>query len=195
MARFPQKIHRLILTSPGPIFPVRAELTKLPAPDSFLLKRPIFTNAEGNKKASNIRSKVMNFFAFSFGWRLASETEADRFAAYGGYYVDRSTVCDTANIPGMEEGSGFYAGVRTFKSLLEIKDYRSTLKRLKTPVLVLKGQCDNQPWGYTKEYIDVFENHQLQIIPAAGHFLWVEQQTLSQVLIKRFLNDSTLTTP
>jgi proline iminopeptidase len=127
--------------------------------------------------------------------KIASDQEADSFAIYGGYQVDKSTVCDTANVPEMEAGCGFYASVRTFKSLLEIKDFRSALKELKTPVLVVKGQCDNQPWGYTKEYLDIFQNNQLTIIPAAGHFLGVEQPTLSLDAIRQFLIHSTPSLP
>jgi len=105
--------------------------------------------------------------------------------------VDKSTVCDTANILAMEAGGGFYAGVRIYKNLLEIKDYRSALRRLKTQVLVIKGECDNLPWGYTKEYLDVFQNHRLTIIPGSGHFLWVEQPALCLDAIRQFLRDTT----
>jgi proline iminopeptidase len=136
---------------------------------------------------NNIRLMTMKFFAFSFGWKLASNAEADAFATFGGYAIDRSTVCDTANIPGMEAGGGFYAGVRTHKSLMEIKDYRAALKELEMPVLVLKGQCDNQPWGYTFEYVQLFKHVELKVIPSAGHFLWLEQPVLSRTAIRQFL--------
>ncbi|MVM35643.1 alpha/beta fold hydrolase [Spirosoma sp. HMF4905] len=188
-ARYPQRTQHLILSSPGPIFPMHQELVKLPTPDSIHLRAPIFTNAQGNKKANNIRTKAMVFLASSFGWQLASNQEADAFATYGGYQVDRSTVCDTALIPEMEPGNGFYAGVRTYKSLLEMKDYRMTFRKLKTQVSILKGECDNLPWGYTQEYLAVFPNHRLTIIPGAGHFLWVEQPTLYLNAIREFLRD------
>jgi proline iminopeptidase len=71
--------------------------------------------------------------------------------------------------------------------LLELKDYRAALRRLNTPVLVLKGECDNLPWGYTKEYGDVFQHHRLTIIPGGGHFLWVEQPALWRNAIREFL--------
>jgi proline iminopeptidase len=132
----------------------------------------------------------MNFLASSFGWKLASDEEADEFASFGSYAVNRSTVCDTANIPAMDVGGGYYAGVRTYKSLLEVKDYRATLKALDLPVLILKGQCDNQPWGYTSEYTQVFKNHKLEVIPSAGHFLWIEQPHRSYLAIMQFLFDT-----
>lgn len=186
-ATYPEKTERLILTSPGPIFPVHPEAAGLPPPDSFHLKAPLFTNAQGNKKANNIRTNAMKFFATRFGWKLASDEEADAFATYLTYEVDKSTVCDSANILPPAAGSGFYAGIMTFESLLGMKDRRATLKRLQTPVLVMKGQCDNQPWGYTNEYLTVFRNHQLTIIPGAGHALWVEQPGLYLTAIRQFL--------
>jgi len=91
----------------------------------------------------------------------------------------------------MAPGSGFYSGVMTFKSLLEMQDRRSKLRTLKVPVLVIKGECDNQPWGYTNEYLTVFQNHRLSIIPGGGHYLWVEQPRLYLSRIRQFLSDTT----
>jgi proline iminopeptidase len=141
-------------------------------------------------KANNIRTKAMKIFATRFGWKLAANKEADVFATYLNYEVNRSTVCDTANILPMETGDGFYAGIMTFNDLTRVKDPRAMLRKLNTSVLVLKGQCDNQPWGFTKEYLDVFQHHQLTIIPGAGHFLWVERPSVYINAIKLFLNDT-----
>jgi proline iminopeptidase len=186
-ASFPEKVSQLVLSCPGPVFPVRPELSQVPAPDSFHLRPPSYTNAQGNRKAGNLRTQVMDFFAFRFGWKLASDEEADAFASFGGYAINRSTVCDTANIPAMDAGGGYYAGLRTYKSLVEVKDYRAKLKALDIPVLILKGQCDNQPWGYTYEYTQVFKNHELKVIPSAGHFLWIEQPQRYYLSIRQFL--------
>jgi proline iminopeptidase len=189
-ASFPENVSRLILSCPGPIFPVRDDLSQVPAPDSFHLRSPYYSNAQGNRQAGNFRTQAINFFAFSFGWKLASDQEADAFASFGGYAVNRSTVCDTANMPAMDAGAGYYAGVRTYKSLMEVKDYRAKLKDLEIPVLILKGQCDNQPWGYTYEYTQVFKNHELSVIPSAGHFLWIEQPQRYYEAIRKFLLDT-----
>jgi pimeloyl-ACP methyl ester carboxylesterase len=50
----------------------------------------------------------------------------------------------------------------------------------------MKGQCDNQKWGFTNEYLQLFRNHQLNIIPNAGHFISVEQPELYQKIIRKF---------
>lgn len=189
-ASYPEKTERLVLTSPGPIFPVDRELAGLSAPDSFLLRAPFFSNAQGNKRAYNLRTKAIKIFATRFGWKVASDKEADAFATYLNYEVDKSTVCDTAKIPALNAGSGFYAGIMTFKNLLQVQDCRARLRMLEAPVLVIRGQCDNQPWGYTNEYITIFRNHRLAIIPDAGHYIWLEQPRLYLSTIRHFLSET-----
>jgi proline iminopeptidase len=182
------KIEKIIFTSPGSIFPVHRELANLQPPDSFHLKNPYYNNAQGNKVANNIRTKAMAFFATKFNVKLATDKEADDFATYLNYEVDKSTVCDTSNILKEDAGSGFYASIMTFKSLTEVNDPRPKLKNLRTPVLVMKGQCDNQKWGFTKEYLGLFQNSELVIIPDAGHFISIEQPKLYIKAIEQFLN-------
>ena len=69
-----------------------------------------------------------------------------------------------------------------------MKDPRPALKASSIPILVMKGQCDNQKWGFTNEYLQVFKNHQLVIIPNAGHSISVEQPSLYLETIADFLN-------
>jgi proline iminopeptidase len=182
------KIEKIIFTSPGPIFPIDKNLATVHPPDSFHLRNPFFRNAQGNKIANNIRTKAMAFFAVQFNMKLAPDKEADDFATYLNYEVNKSTVCDTANILKEDAGTGFYAGIMTFKSLSKMHDPRPKLSTLQTPVLIIKGQCDNQKWGFTNEYLTLFKNSQLKIIPNAGHFISVEQPADYIRAIEQFLN-------
>lgn len=52
-----------------------------------------------------------------------------------------------------------------------MENKRNKLKELNTPILILRGQCDNQKWGFTKEYLDLFSEAELRIIEGAGHSL------------------------
>ncbi len=178
-ANNPGKVEKIIFTSPGPVFPVRRELANLKAPDSFHLRNPVFTNAQGNEKANNIRTKAMKIFATVFGKRLATDKEADDFETYLNYEVNKSTVCDTSKLLQAKAGCGFYAEVMTFKSLIKVQDPRLKIRNSKIQVLVIKGQCDNQKWSFTNEYLELFPNHQLTIIPNAGHFISVEQRNFT----------------
>ena len=52
----------------------------------------------------------------------------------------------------------------------------------------MKGECDNQKWGFTNEYKELFQNSELVIIPNAGHFISVEQPELYSKTMQHFLN-------
>ena len=181
-------IEKIIFTSPGPVYPVNNELLKVKAPENLHLKNPVFTNAQGNKVANNIRTMAMAYCATTFGFKLSTDKEADNFDTYLNYELNKSTVCDTTKIPKQEAGGGYYAGIMTYKSLTTQKDPRPKIKALNVPVLIMKGQCDNQPWGFTYEYTQLFKNHQLIVIPNAGHYIALEQPALYIQTIKDFLN-------
>ncbi len=183
-----RSIEKIIFTSPGPVFPINETLRNIIPPDSLHLKAPIFTNRQGNLEANNLRSKTIAFFAHTFKKKIATDTEADDFASYLNATVNRSTVCDTSKVVKAEAGSGYYASVITFNSLFEITNPRPKLKNTKIPVLVIKGQCDNQEWGFTQEYLTLFHNSRLACIPGAGHDITIEQPELYFTAISHFLD-------
>lgn len=185
----PDKVDKIIFSSPGPIYPFQNKLNDTNIPDSIHLKNPFFTNAQGNKKANSIRTKALAICATSFGIKLASDTEADEFETYLNYEVDKSTVCDTSKILEAAAGGGFYARVMTFKSLTEIQNPRPKIFNSIIPILVIKGECDNQKWGFTNEYLTLFKNHHLRIIPSAGHYILIEQPALYIKYVRQFLNE------
>jgi proline iminopeptidase len=55
--------------------------------------------------------------------------------------------------------------------------------------LIMKGQCDNQKWGYVTEYFDLFRVHQFTVIPNAGHSISIEQPDRYLETIRRFLSN------
>jgi proline iminopeptidase len=191
-----QSVAALIVTGPGPIQPVHRELAPLAAPDSLHLHKPVFTNQQGNELASNIRTRAMGWMATNFGVRLASDKEADDFAAYLSRLVNRSTVFDTSLLrsrPQPKIGAGFYAGVMTVQSFRHVADPRPKLRQTTIPILVMKGQYDNQQWGFTHEYLDLFPNHQLVVIPNAGHCISCDQPEQYESIIRNFLDRSSVT--
>lgn len=188
IAQYQEMVQKLIFTCPGPIFPVRKELANIQSPDSFHLRSPLFTNAMGNKKVRNIRTDAISLFATRANIKLASDREADMFQTYLDYEVNKSTVCDTSKILKVDAGGGFFARVMTFKDLKQVQDVRNKIQNSNIPILVMKGQCDNQKWGFTKEYLGLFSNHKLVVVPNAGHFISVEQPEIYLNTIKEFLN-------
>jgi proline iminopeptidase len=173
----PQRIASMILTGPGPIQPEHPDLAGVAAPDSFHLREPYYSNRQGNEQADNIRVRSMTMMAMEFGVKLASDKEADDFEGYLNRLVNRSTVYDTSRIREMrpELGGGFYAQIMTARTFRSLRDPRPKLRNSRIPVLVMKGQYDNQKWGFTHEYLDLFSHHRLAVIPNAGHCIFCDQ--------------------
>ncbi len=184
----PHKVEKLILTGPGPIQPMHEEFADIISPDSLKLRKPIYSNAKATEKTKNIRIMAAAFWAKTFGKKLIPDEEADAFQTYLNQELNKATMCDTSKALKAEGGGGFYAHVMTVQSFKEIQDIRPKLKGSMLPILLMKGQCDNQAYGFMIEYLELFPNHQLKIIPDAGHSISVEQPELYLKTIREFLN-------
>jgi len=77
--------------------------------------------------------------------------------------------------------------VKTVQSFDNATDIRSKLKSCRIPALVLRGQCDGKAWGYTTEYLRLFTDHKLVIVPDAGHSIGIEQPAVYINTIMDFL--------
>ncbi|PHN07013.1 alpha/beta hydrolase [Flavilitoribacter nigricans] len=164
-----EKVESMILSGPGPILPIKNELAGLKAPDSLQLTAPKYSNREGNERANNLRSKLVYYWARIFKRKLASDREADQFFTHLNNQLSKSTTCNGEGLPPYPGGGGYYVHMMTVNSFYEVKDKRSAIRDSPTPLLIIKGQCDNQKWGFLEEYLRLFPNSRYQIIPAAGH--------------------------
>lgn len=183
-----EKIQKIIFTGAGPILPINYELEKIKSPDSLNLNSPIFTNAEGRKKAYNVRAQVVKVMAEKFDYKLASDNEMDDFTTYLNYEMNKSTVVDTSKIK-LQPGYGYYVNIKTVQSFEKTSDRRKDLLKCKMPILYMRGQYDGGKWGYADEYLKLFKNHQLVIIPKAGHSIAIEQPELYINTIMKFLEE------
>lgn len=187
----PGFVAGMILTGPGPIQPIRRELAALAPPDSLHLHHPYYSNREGNDLANNIRTRAMSLLATTFGWKLASDKEADDFAGYLNSLVNRSTVYDTSRIGHRPyyDGAGYYSMVMTVHSFRDVRDPRPKLRNSPIPVLVMKGQYDNQEWGFAHEYLELFPRHRLVVFPDAGHCIFCEEKEGYLAAVRAFLKE------
>ncbi|MBG6110198.1 proline iminopeptidase [Flavobacterium sp. CG_9.10] len=183
------KTDKLIFTCPGAIKPVNDELEKVKSPDSLQLKEPYNPNAKAIAFALNPRYISISIWARFFGTKLASDKEADSYLTKLATVFTKGLVYDSSKAIAEEGGAGCYSNLNTSVSYGKLTDPRINLKKSKIPILVLKGQYDNINWGYTKEYLDLFTNHKLKIIPSAGHEIFVEQPEIYLNEIKIFLEN------
>jgi len=186
-ADHPEQVDRIIFTGPGPLPPMQSKRMGIQAPDSLDLRRPPYSNKEANRRCANTRSQAMAWWARTFNLKIASDEEADAFQTYLNGALNKSVVCDTTKAPVAEAGGGFYAQIMTVRSLVHLADPREKLRDGKIPVLLIRGQCDSQPWGFASEYLALFPDHRLTIIPNAGHSAYVEQPAFYTSTIRAFL--------
>jgi len=190
VAEYPHMVEKVILTGPGPILPIKNNMASQKAPDSLHFIKPIFSNQDGNEKSYNLRAKLIWSWAYIFEKKFAKDSEVDEFFTYLNSALNKSIVCDTSLIPKAKGGGGYYAHIMTVKSFNEVVNPRPKIKTIKTPLLIMKGQCDNQKWKFAKEYLDLFQNSKLEVIPNAGHSIAIEQQELYTQTIMGFLNEN-----
>lgn len=93
-------------------------------------------------------------------------------------------------------GLGFYAN--QFPQSAAAKphaDFRSELKRVPTPTLVIKGSCDYLSWSSAVGYLKTLPHSTLEYVHKAGHDLYADQPQVAMGLIRAFLGDRQLPQP
>lgn len=187
LAGNPDKVAKFVITAPAAIQPENHAYAAMAVPDSLQMNEPSFSTRKASLRAANARSKVMEFFVRQFDKKLAGDEEADKFATYYANFLNKSMVCDSMNAVIAEGTEGYYVHYMTRLSLGRVHDPRPKLMQSNVPVLIMKAQCDNQKWGYTSEYLDVFRNHEFAFIKNAGHNIFIEQPDEYIRVIKEFL--------
>jgi proline iminopeptidase len=181
------KVDKIILTCPGAVKPIVDSVEKFKAPDSLNLKDPIDVNGETIAFVLKPRYIAIRFWAF-LGKKIASDEEADSYLNKMASGFTKGLVYDPSKILLEEGGGGGYCNIKTPPSYSKLKDPRPKLKNNSIPVLIIKGQYDNIPWGNTNEYISIFKNSQLKIIEKAGHDVYIEKPDQYLQTMRMFLN-------
>ena len=178
----PGKVDKMVITAPAAIQPENKAYAAIAVPDSLQMISPTFVNAK-----VDLRAKAMEFWLRKFNKKLANDTEADQLATYTTNYLNKCMVCDTANAVIAEGTEGYYTHFMTRLSLGKVQNPRPRLVQCDVPVLIMKAQCDNQKWGYTTEYFDLFRNHEFVLVKNAGHNIFIEQPAAFVETIRQFL--------
>ncbi|MFK7926467.1 MAG: alpha/beta hydrolase [Bacteroidia bacterium] len=163
------KIDRMIFSGPGPILPINQQVRDLESPDSLNLIAPKYSNREANQNTYSLRSKFINYWANIFQSKLASDEEVDQFFTLLNGQLSQSTTCNGSTNINYTAGGGYFSHIMTLKSFSNVKNKRDKVGGNTIPLLILRGQCDNQKWAYTQEYMDLFSKSELHIIKSAGH--------------------------
>jgi proline iminopeptidase len=197
VAKHPDKIEKLIFSGPGGILPKDyINLRTISAPDSIKLKRNYKKKYEPLSyldKKSLRRKYHIEFFADRFGIKIASDKEFDGLLDIWMKNMNKNNPCDSTLLDTInyEGGSGGYCNVRTAKRFYKKTEENTSekLKNCKIPLLILLGECDNLPWTCVNDYLQVFKNTKLVIIPNSGHTVYSYQPELTLKLIRDFLQE------
>lgn len=89
-------------------------------------------------------------------------------------------------------GAGFWVNAMTGMNYQDTRDPRPALRRVSTPVLVLRGQCDYFAWDVTREYRYLLPGATLVAFEDAGHTIPTDRPQLYRHTVRSFLLDEPL---
>ncbi|MEV3920753.1 alpha/beta fold hydrolase [Actinomadura coerulea] len=94
-----------------------------------------------------------------------------------------------------ENRQGFYVNQITSNDFRQVPDPRPTLRRARTPALIMRGECDYVKWAATRDYRRTLPNSTLVIVKGAGHAIVGDQPTKYTDLLQAFLLERRLPLP
>ncbi|MFC5185072.1 alpha/beta hydrolase [Actinomadura harenae] len=108
---------------------------------------------------------------------------------------------DTTSCPGAtprtphENRQGFYVNQITSKDFRKVPDPRPALRRVRTPALIMRGECDFITWEATRDYRQTLPNSTLVMVKGAGHAIAGDQPAAYTALLRAFLLNRPLPLP
>mgnify|MGYP003832575237 FL=1 len=199
-ANHPEKISKLILSSPGDLQPYRTDddgtmtdMAKLyPIPEQYLFKKPIEVFEQTEKDFLQPRIMMSMFCALAFNFKWASDKEFDDYTNTMASKFTKGMVADPKNVKPEEGGAGGYS--HGFSNIYgNLADVRTKLKQLNIPTLVMQGQYDQGEYSSVYEYADLLRGKYV-FIENAGHILWWDKPNEYNQTILNFLNEERTTT-
>ena len=191
LAEHPEKVEKLIFSGPGGLIPKNYKDIFIPLPDSVKLKNrestKYFAYDYLDSSAYKRFNKIINYCGF--GIKIATDNEIDSLldCFMTNMSKQKNKSLNLAGSPNYEGGSGGYSHFRTGLYIDTGKDKRSFLKKLNTPVLILLGESDPIQWGCIADYLKVFKNIELIVIPESGHSVFSYQPEMCLTLTREFL--------
>ena len=193
-ADHPERIERLVLTSPGTLrpetFDVQGRPTierRYPIPADVVFAPPAGYAEATGAGAMPVRALAAFTLAQLADVKWASDREMDAAINSMARRFTRTMVCDPAHVLPEEGGAGGYSRVGSNFFPDGFVDRRPAMRRMRAPVLVLQGQCDFIPYAEAYEYAALFPRGIYRFVPGAGHILWWDRPEEVLAIIRGFL--------
>ena len=177
-AEFREHVEALILISP-------ANSLVMPQPDA---ESDLFASVRAKLPESQLAEYdafMKDYFDFN---KLFTRSEADLLALdkkFGEYYLSVVNIPAEQQIKQGEPGGWMTWGM--YVSMGQHHDYRTALKKVSAPVLVIHGADDLQSEAASRLYSDTFPNSQFAVIANASHFSFQQQPEQFAKLVADFL--------
>jgi len=194
LAAHPERVERLVLVSPGPLYPGDSGETD----PCDLRGRASEEKQEHFKRllgprllAALLLLEVNPRAAHAF----LPDAEADAFARRAFAPLVDGMVCDPASLPAdIDFGFGMWGNVMTDEDS-ENREMRidAQLATSPTPVLILRGECDYCVPEVARQYEELLPGSRLVELPGAGHLIWLDRPAAFAEVIQAFLLDEPLT--
>ncbi len=176
-AEFPEHVRAIVAVAP-------ANLAVLPNPDADLF------DLIRKRLPAQMLPAYEKFVAeyFDFPGRV-TKTE-DQLAAlqrrFGLFYM--AALPKPAHpMGGTMEGNGGFMPLAVYLSMGRQHDYRDAFRTVRVPVLAIHGADDLQPAASSRSFAELFPNHRMVEIAAAGHFVFADQPAQFAAAVKEFL--------
>lgn len=188
-AAHPERIEKLVLTSPGPSWLPAFELEQI----------QVLSNLDDDDIAELrgiIRPYVRRLALYRFlqgihpeaADQFLGERQLDGFMEAQGRVTRRAFVCDSSTIEDVAyPGQGYFVNRHVFADMRRVSDPRPRFREVEAPVLILKPECDYVDWEVTVDFRDWFPNATLVRVPGAGHEIRFEQPDLYVRSVRSFL--------
>ncbi|MBL7932839.1 MAG: alpha/beta hydrolase [Bacteroidia bacterium] len=177
-ANSPEKVDKLIFSSPGDLQPYRTNAdgsstdmrALYPTPQQYTFKTPLDVFGQTEKDFLQPRIVMSMLCAMAFNTKWASDKEFDDYTNTMASKFTRGMVADVTHVKPEEGGAGGYShGFSNYYGRLS--DIRARLKKVSIPTLVMQGQYDQGDYASVFEYADLLKGR-YHFIENAGHIIW-----------------------
>ena len=180
-AEFPQHVKALMLVAPADVLVFPQEGKGFFAEVEERLPQPM------KSEYSDFLKRYLdyaNIFTKSEAELIALNSEFDRYYAV-------ATRAQGVALPSAGDAisGGGWVVHAMYVSMGRGHDYRSALKRIDAPVIVIHGANDLQPEQASRGYVDAIPGARLAVLPSAGHFAFSDQPDAFSAAVGRFLGE------
>lgn len=179
-AEFPERIRALVLVAP-------ANLLVMPVADDGLFGEVRKALPESMQK--EYTDYLSGYLDFGHVFSKSESELAAQNRKFAVYYEAAARARDFKLLEMGTDNGGWMVQAMYF-SMGKRHDYRSALKSVSAPVLVIHGDRDLQTEEESRAFADAFPHATFQVIRNAGHFVFEDQPQEFTEAVRAFLKNS-----